>query len=115
MKILITTDLFTVTTNGVVTSVKNLYEELDKRGHDVRILTLSEDIHSHREGHIYYIRNCAKITSETFRQLFRTSGGQARPWVAGGSEARSFGKNAAEVLTVGAAQATLQVTGKLNE
>ena len=57
MKILITTDLFTVTTNGVVTSVKNLYEELDKRGHDVRILTLSEDIHSHREEHIYYIRS----------------------------------------------------------
>lgn len=57
MKILITTDLFTVTTNGVVTSVKNLYEELDKRGHDVRILTLSEDIHSHREGHVYYIRS----------------------------------------------------------
>ncbi|MBE7039883.1 MAG: glycosyltransferase family 4 protein [Ruminococcaceae bacterium] len=57
MKILITTDLFTVTTNGVVTSVKNLYEELDKRGHDVRILTLSEDIHSHKDGNVYYIRS----------------------------------------------------------
>ena len=32
MKILITTDLYTVTTNGVVTSVKNLYDELTKSG-----------------------------------------------------------------------------------
>lgn len=57
MKILITTDLFTVTTNGVVTSVKNLYEELTEAGHDVRILTLSANRRSHREGHIYYIRS----------------------------------------------------------
>ena len=57
MKILITTDLYTVTTNGVVTSVRNLYEELKKDGHDVRILTLSEDRNSHKDGEIYYIRS----------------------------------------------------------
>ncbi len=57
MKILITTDLFTVATNGVVTSVKNLYEELVKMGHDVRILTLSDDIHSHKASNVYYIRS----------------------------------------------------------
>lgn len=57
MKILITTDLFTVTTNGVVTSVKNLYEELTEAGHDVRILTLSANRRSHREEHVYYIRS----------------------------------------------------------
>lgn len=57
MKILITTDLFTTETNGVVTSVKNLWDELQKKGHDVRILTLSENRHSRREGNVTYIRS----------------------------------------------------------
>lgn len=57
MKILITTDLYTVKTNGVVTSVRNLYDELLADGHDVRILTLSGSNKSRREGHVYYIRS----------------------------------------------------------
>ncbi len=57
MKILITTDLYTTATNGVVTSVKNLYDELVSKGHDVRILTMSDNMHSHRDGRIYYIRS----------------------------------------------------------
>lgn len=57
MKILITTDLFTTSTNGVVTSVKNLREELEAKGHDVRILTLSDRMTSHEEEHVYYIRS----------------------------------------------------------
>ncbi len=57
MKILITTDLFTTDTNGVVTSVKNLYDEMKKRGHDVRILTISDTSRSRKEGDIYYIRS----------------------------------------------------------
>ncbi len=57
MKILITTDLFTTDTNGVVTSVKNLWDELKKKGHDVRILTMSDDLSSHRDGDVYYIRS----------------------------------------------------------
>lgn len=57
MKILITTDLYTVTTNGVVTSVKNLFDELLKNGHDVRILTLSETRFSYKNDRIYYIRS----------------------------------------------------------
>ncbi|MBE6654458.1 MAG: glycosyltransferase family 4 protein [Ruminococcaceae bacterium] len=57
MKILITTDLFTTETNGVVTSVKNLYEAMKARGHDVRILTISESTHSHNDGDVYYIRS----------------------------------------------------------
>lgn len=59
MKVLITTDLYTVDTNGVVTSTKNLVRELKKKGHDVRVLTLSETRHSHKdekEG-IYFIRS----------------------------------------------------------
>lgn len=56
-KVLITTDLYTVNTNGVVTSVQNLFDELTAMGHDVRILTLSGDLHSHKEGAVYYIRS----------------------------------------------------------
>ena len=44
MKILITTDWYTPAVNGVVTSVKNLQRELERRGHEVRILTLSQKI-----------------------------------------------------------------------
>ncbi len=57
MKILITTDLYSTDTNGVVTSVKNLSEELLAKGHDIRILTLSDNIRSHKEGFVYYIRS----------------------------------------------------------
>ena len=57
MRVLITTDLFTTETNGVVTSVKNLVEELRKKGHEVRILTLAKEFKSHRSKNIYYIRS----------------------------------------------------------
>ena len=57
MKILITTDLYTTNTNGVVTSVQNLFDELTALGHDVKILTLSDSFTSHREGPITYIRS----------------------------------------------------------
>ncbi len=57
MKILITTDLFTTTTNGVVTSVRNLWDELKEKGHDVRILTLSGDRESYKDGPVYYIKS----------------------------------------------------------
>ena len=46
MKILITTDWYTPAVNGVVTSVKNLRRELEARGHEVRVLTLSPDLRS---------------------------------------------------------------------
>ena len=57
LKILITTDLYTTNTNGVVTSVQNLFDELCAKGHDVRILTISDTLHSHREGPVTYIRS----------------------------------------------------------
>ena len=57
LKILITTDLYTTNTNGVVTSVQNLFDELTAKGHDVKILTISDTLHSHREGPITYIRS----------------------------------------------------------
>lgn len=57
MKILITTDLYTTATNGVVTSVRNLMEELTKKGHEIRVLTVSEKLKSHQDGNIYYIKS----------------------------------------------------------
>ena len=57
LKILITTDLYTTNTNGVVTSVQNLFDELTAKGHDVKILTVSDNLHSHREGAVTYIRS----------------------------------------------------------
>lgn len=57
MKVLITTDLYTTNTNGVVTSVRNLMEELTKKGHEVCVLTVSEKLKSHQEGNIYYIKS----------------------------------------------------------
>lgn len=57
MKILITTDLYTTATNGVVTSIKNLCGELQKKGHDVHILTLSDGLNSYKESNVTYIRS----------------------------------------------------------
>lgn len=57
LKVLITTDLYTVNTNGVVTSVHNLFNELTAKGHEVRILTISENHHSHKDGAVYFIRS----------------------------------------------------------
>lgn len=57
MKILITTDLYTTQTNGVVTSVKNLSDELVARGHDVRILTVADGWHSCQIDNVFYIRS----------------------------------------------------------
>lgn len=50
MKILITTDWYRPVINGVVTSVLNLTEQLEKRGHEVKVLTLSRNCHSYKEG-----------------------------------------------------------------
>lgn len=55
MKILITSDLFDSTINGVVTSVKNLRRELEKNGHEVRILTVSDKCVSYHKDRIYYV------------------------------------------------------------
>ena len=50
MKILITTDWYKPVINGVVTSVLNLTEQLESRGHEVKVLTLSRNCHSYKEG-----------------------------------------------------------------
>lgn len=49
MKILITTDAYSAIINGVTTSIKNLRKELISMGHDVKILTLSNNKHSYTD------------------------------------------------------------------
>lgn len=57
MKILITTDTYLPTVNGVVTSIINLENELVKQGHDVRILTLAQkrDTVKTAKENVYFI------------------------------------------------------------
>ncbi|MBQ8577319.1 MAG: glycosyltransferase [Clostridia bacterium] len=58
-KILITSDLYLPSVNGVVTSVLNLVTELRKLGYEVRILTTSYDnqYHYDAEGQVYYMKS----------------------------------------------------------
>lgn len=58
-KILITSDLYLPSVNGVVTSVVNLVNELRLRGYEVRILTTSYDnsYHYDADGQVYYMRS----------------------------------------------------------
>ncbi|MDD3227988.1 MAG: glycosyltransferase family 4 protein [Oscillospiraceae bacterium] len=55
MKILITTDWYSPAVNGVVISVLNLCRELIQRGHDVRVLTLSQTNRSFKTDGVTYI------------------------------------------------------------
>ena len=55
MKVLITTDWYAPVINGVVTSVLMLRRELEARGHEVRIVTLSNSMHSYKDGNVYYM------------------------------------------------------------
>lgn len=63
MRVLITTDLYIPTINGVVTSVLNLKRELTKLGHEVKVLTLSQSNISYVEDNVTYIgsRNAQKV------------------------------------------------------
>ena len=49
MKILITTDAYSAIINGVTTSIKNLRKELINMGHEVKILTLSNNKYSYTD------------------------------------------------------------------
>lgn len=57
VKILITTDLYKPQINGVVTSIINLRSELEKEGHQVKILTISPELSSYEEDGVYYIKS----------------------------------------------------------
>ncbi|MFI3176513.1 MAG: glycosyltransferase [Eubacteriales bacterium] len=55
MKILIASDFYIPTINGVVTSVMNLKEGLELLGHEVRVLALSREGKSYYKNGVYYI------------------------------------------------------------
>lgn len=55
MKVLITTDWYAPIINGVVTSVLLLQRELEKLGHEVRVVTLSNNLHTYKDGNVYYM------------------------------------------------------------
>lgn len=55
MKVLITTDWYAPVINGVVTSVLLLQRELEKLGHEVRVVTLSNTLHTYKDGNVYYM------------------------------------------------------------
>lgn len=53
MKILLTADQYAPAVTGVVTSLLTLRQELARRGHSVRVLTLSGSVHSWRQGGVW--------------------------------------------------------------
>lgn len=55
MKILITSDWYAPTLNGVVVSILNLKHSLERRGHEVRVLTLSNSPRSYCKDGVTYI------------------------------------------------------------
>lgn len=55
MKVLLTSDWYTSSVNGVVTSVCNLATGLRDLGCEVKILTLSDNLKSYKDGDVYYI------------------------------------------------------------
>ena len=55
MKILITSDWYYPVVNGVVRSVLNLKEYLESKGHEVRVLTLSNTLTSYKSSNVYYV------------------------------------------------------------
>ncbi|PTQ80653.1 1,2-diacylglycerol 3-alpha-glucosyltransferase [Trichococcus patagoniensis] len=76
MKILIATDWYSPTVNGVVTSVLNLKKELLKKGHDVRVLTLEQNCSlAYPDDTVYYVPSVSagKIYPEA--RFMRTMGG----------------------------------------
>jgi 1,2-diacylglycerol 3-alpha-glucosyltransferase len=57
MRILLTTDTYYPMINGVVISTDNLYKQLKKNGHDVRVLTLSSTGKERIIDDIYYTKS----------------------------------------------------------
>ena len=55
MKILITSDWYTPAVNGVVASILALRRQLEARGHEVRVLTLSGTVHTTCENGVYAV------------------------------------------------------------
>lgn len=57
MKILLTSDWPVSAVNGVAISIMNLYKELKKLGHDVKVLSLSDNSDFYKDGDFYYVKS----------------------------------------------------------
>lgn len=55
MRILLATDTYKPVVNGVVTSIINLSNQLRRQGHEVKILTLSNQKNSWKQEDVYYL------------------------------------------------------------
>ncbi|MXI85372.1 glycosyltransferase family 4 protein [Sphaerochaeta halotolerans] len=75
MRILLTSDVYKPTTNGVVTSLVNLQEGLTQLGHEVRILTLSESHTTYYKDGVWYL---GSLNSSTIYPGTRVMGTLAR-------------------------------------
>ena len=73
MKILISTDFYTHNLGGVTTSVIGLSAGLRSLGHEVRILTLSDNNTSTHEGDVYSIRSFSAEYSPDMRMSLAIS------------------------------------------
>lgn len=87
MKILITSDWYSPAVNGVVTSVKNLRRELEAMGHEVRVLTLSQNRHSWEQDGVTYLGSVAAgLVYPGARLRTALAGRQVRKLVAWGPD-----------------------------
>ena len=68
LKILIASDAYKKQTNGVTNMVVTLAEELRSRGHEVKVLALSDTHSSYREGDDYYISSFSSPVYPDARQ-----------------------------------------------
>jgi len=75
MRILLTSDVYKPTTNGVVTSLVNLQQGLTQLGHEVRILTLSESHTTYYKDGVWYL---SSLNSSTIYRGTRVRGTLAR-------------------------------------
>ena len=73
MKILLTSDHHPGSINGVIVSVMNLKMELEKKGEDVRLLTLSPTKESYIEDKVYYIGSLPFNIYPDIRATFRSN------------------------------------------
>ncbi|MBO1343445.1 hypothetical protein [Faecalibacterium sp. Marseille-Q0746] len=79
MKILLASDTWSPMVNGVVRSVELLYHQLLALGHDVRVVTLAQNGHSHEENGILYV---GSISAERVYPGVRISAAGALPTAA---------------------------------
>ena len=74
MKILIASDFFSPTINGVVTSIINLQAELEKHGHEVKVLTLRQKEPFGYEECVYVIPSISAGKFYPGARIMRTLG-----------------------------------------